>query len=89
MRRQPAESSRRFSNCRYEARRWIFCRVSEDQELVAVEGSTPSKAEKETAGKAGASTIEASAPNDTDRKKTTTLKEFTEPYQGAARDERT
>jgi hypothetical protein len=43
--------------------------------------------------RAGAGNVEAPAPNDTERekkrKKTTTLKNFTEPYQGAARDERT
>jgi hypothetical protein len=59
--------------------------------LGIVEGSAPSKTEKETAGRAGAGNVEAPAPNDTDRKKrkkTTMLKELTEPYQGAARDER-
>jgi hypothetical protein len=60
--------------------------------LDIVEGSAPSKTEKETASRAGAGNVEAPTPKDTERKKkkeTTTLKELTEPYQGAARDEHT
>jgi hypothetical protein len=66
----------------------IYCWDEEDQELDFVEGLTPTKTEKEMAGRVGAGNVEAPAPNDTERKKKkTTLKELTEPYQGAARDE--
>jgi hypothetical protein len=56
-----------------------------------VEKSTPFKTEKETAVGAEAGDIEAPTPTTLrERKKeTTALKELTEPYQGAARDERT
>jgi hypothetical protein len=55
-------------------------------------GSTASKTEKETAGTVGASNVEVLTPmilRDRKRKKTTRLKELTEPYQSAARNERT
>jgi hypothetical protein len=37
--------------------------------LDLVEGSTPSKTEKETAGRAGGGNVEVTVPNDTERKK--------------------
>jgi hypothetical protein len=58
----------------------ILRRVVENQGLDLVEGSTPSKTEKETAGRAGAGKVEAPAPNDRMRER--------RPYQGAAQDER-
>jgi hypothetical protein len=47
----------------------IYCWDGEDQELGLVEGSTPSKAEKEMAGRAGAGNVEAPAPNDRNRER--------------------
>jgi hypothetical protein len=60
--------------------------------LDIVEGLAPSKTEKETAGRVGAGNVEAPTPTilrERKRKKTTTLKELTEPYQGTTQDERT
>jgi hypothetical protein len=58
----------------------IYCWDAEDKVLAIVEGSAPSKTEKETAGRAGAGNVGAPAPNDTERKKTTMLKDLTVPY---------
>jgi hypothetical protein len=42
---------------------------AEDQELDLVEGSTPSKTEKETVGRAEAGNVEAPTPNDAERQR--------------------
>jgi hypothetical protein len=44
-------------------------RDAKDQELDLVVGSTPSKTEKYTAGRAGGGNVEAPTPNVTERKK--------------------
>jgi hypothetical protein len=51
-------------------------------------GSQPPPKRKKLKVRVGAGNVEAPSPNDAERNKTT-MKELTEPYQGAAWDERT
>jgi hypothetical protein len=50
--------------------------------------TSPERKKEKLKVRAGAGSVETQGPNDTERKKTSALKELTEPYEGAARDER-
>jgi hypothetical protein len=47
----------------------VYCWEAEDQKLDLVEGSNPSKTEKETAGREGAGNVKALASNDRNRER--------------------
>jgi hypothetical protein len=64
---QPAGPTGRHGAGDREASSRNFQRVVKKQELGLVEGSTPSEAENQTAGRAGAGNVEALAPTARER----------------------